>query len=213
MGDKVDRLREAVTQFCEAANPQDEFFMIAFADQPQLLNDFTTSSADLEKELLFIQPKGRTSLLDAIYMGLGKMKNARYGKKALLIISDGGDNHSRYSEKDVKAMAKESDVIIYSIGVFDRYVPTMEEVLGPSLLGEIAAPTGGRSYTADNINELPALARHIGVELRNQYVLAYRPQDVAHNGKWHRIKVKLRLPRSLSFLRAHARTGYYASLQ
>jgi Ca-activated chloride channel family protein len=140
---KMSRVRDAVNQFCEAANPQDEFFMIQFSDVPRLATDFTSVPEDLEKELLYTQPQGRTALLDAIYMGLHKMKDAKYAKKALLIISDGGDNHSLYMEKDVKAATKESDVMIYSIGTFDRYVPTPEEMRGPALLSEIAEPTGG----------------------------------------------------------------------
>jgi Ca-activated chloride channel family protein len=211
MSDKMNRVRDAVKQFCEAANLQDEFFMITFADEPRLAADFTSSPEDIEKEMLFTQPKGRTALLDAIYMGLGKMKEAKYGKKALLIISDGGDNHSRYSEKEVKAAAKESDVMIYGIGTFDRYVPTIEEFRGPGLLAEIAEPTGGRAYSLENATELPAVARRISVELRTQYVLAYHPQAAPHDGKWHTIRVKLRLPKKWPFLQAHARTGYYAS--
>ena len=213
MSDKMDRLREAVNEFCDTANLQDEFFMIVFSDEPRLVTDFTSSPEDLKKELLFTQPKGRTSLLDAIYMGLRKMKNARYGKRALLIISDGGDNHSRYGEKKIKALAKESDVMIYSIGIFDRYVPTPEELRGPSLLSEIAQSTGGRAFTIDNPNIMPSVARRIGMELRTQYVLAYRPQDPPHDGKWRKIKVKLRLPRKLAFLQARTRTGYYASAE
>ena len=124
MNDKMSRVREAVNQFCEASNPQDEFFLVTFSDEPRLAVDFTSNPEDLKKELVFTQPKGRTSLLDAIYLGLRKMKNAKYGKRALLVISDGGDNHSRYGEREIKGLAKESDVMIYSIGVFDRYVPT-----------------------------------------------------------------------------------------
>jgi Ca-activated chloride channel family protein len=210
MGDKMVRVREAVNQFCQEANPEDEFFMIVFSDAPRLASDFTTVPEDLERELLFTQPKGRTSLLDAIYMGLHKMKNAKYGKKALLIISDGGDNHSRYAEKQIKSAAKESDVLIYAIGTFDRYVRTVEESLGPILLSEITEPTGGRAYTLRTPAELPVVARHIGKELRTQYVLGYRPADLPKDGKWHKIQVKLRLPRKYSFLRAHAKTGYYA---
>ncbi len=213
MGDKLERLRESVNQFCDAANPQDEFFLIIFADEPRLAVDFTTSTSEIQKELVFALPKGRTSLLDAIHMGLRKMKDARYGKKALLVISDGGDNHSRHGERDVKGLARESDVMIYSIGLFDRYLPTPEEMLGPHLLTEVTEPTGGRAYTLDNPNEMPAVARHIGVELRTQYVLAYRPKDLTHNGRWRKIRVKLMLPKKLAFLRAHAKTGYYASLQ
>jgi len=210
MRDKMGRVREAVNQFCEAANPQDEFFMIVFSEQPRLLTDFTSSPEDLEKDLLFTQPKGRTALLDAIYMGLHKMKQAKYGKRALLIISDGGDNHSLYGEREVKAAAKESDVMIYAIGTFDRYVSTQEERRGPALLAEIAEPTGGRAFTLENVIELPAVASHIGRELRTQYVLGYRPEEMPKDGKWHKIQVKLRLPRKLSFLRARAKTGYYA---
>ncbi|HEX4783076.1 MAG TPA: VWA domain-containing protein [Candidatus Sulfotelmatobacter sp.] len=210
MRDKMDRVRDAVHQFCEAANLQDEFFMISFSDEPRLIADFTSSSQDVEKELLFIQPKGRTALLDAIYLGLREMKNAKYGKRALLIISDGGDNHSRYSERDVRAAAKESDVMIYAIGTFDRYVPTEEELRGPLLLSEIADSTGGQAFTLQNEVELPAVARHIGKALRTQYVLGYSPAELHHDGKWHKIQVKLRLPRKFSMLSAHARRGYYA---
>ena len=207
---KMSRVRDAVNQFCEAANPQDEFFMIEFSDVPRLATDFTSVPEDLEKELLDTQPKRRTALLDAIYMGLHKMKDAKYAKKALLIISDGGDNHSLYMEKDVKAAAKESDVMIYAIGTFDRYVPTPEEMRGPALLSGIAEPTGGRAFSLENEMELPAVALHIGRELRTQYVLGYRPEQMPRDGKWHRIEVKLRLPKKLAFLRVHAKTGYYA---
>lgn len=210
MHDKMGRMREAVAKFCQDANPQDEFFMIVFSDQPRLATDFTSVPENLEKDLLFTQPKGRTALLDAIYMGLRKMKDAKYGKKALLIISDGGDNHSLYTEKNVKAAAKESDVMIYAIGIFDRYVSTAEEVRGPGLLAAIAEPTGGQAFTLENVVELPAVASHIGKELRTQYVLGYRPESVPRDGKWHKIQVKLRLPKKFSFLRARAKTGYYA---
>lgn len=213
MMDKVDRVRDAVNEFCDAANPEDEFFMISFNDDPRLVVDFTTSTDEIKKELVFLRPKGRTSLLDALRMGLTKMKNARYGKKALLIISDGGDNHSRYGEREVKSLAKESDVMIYSIGTFDRYVPTLEEARGPSLLSDLADPTGGRAFTLANASEMPSVARHIGLELRTQYVLAYRPQGSERDGKWRKIRVKLKLPRRFTFLQAHARTGYYASAQ
>jgi len=210
MKDKMERVREAVRQFCETANPRDEFFMITFADEPRLASDFTSVPEEIEKDLLFTQPRGRTALLDAIYMALDKMHQAKYGKKALLIISDGGDNHSRYGEHEVKAAVKESDVMIYAVGTFDRFVPTEEERLGPALLSSITEPTGGRTFTLQTPNDLPAVAHRIGVELRTQYVIGYRPQDAPHDGKWHKISVKLRLPRKLAVLRAHSKTGYYA---
>jgi len=211
MGDKMERVREAVSQFCDAANPQDEFFMVTFSDEPRVATGFTLDPGDLRRDLLFTQTKGQTALLDAIYLGLHMMEKAKYSKKALLIISDGGDNHSRYTEKEIKAAAKEADVMIYVVGTFDRYAPTQEELLGPGLLSDIANATGGRAFVAENAMTLPQITHRIGTELRTQYVLGYRPQDVAPDRKWHKIQVKLRLPKKFSFLRAHARTGYYAA--
>lgn len=211
MANKVERMREAVRQFCEAANPQDEFFMITFADAPQLTTDFTGSSAELENDLLTTQAKGRTSLLDAIYMGLRKMQDARYPRRALLILSDGGDNHSRYSERDVKNAVKEADVLLYAVGTYDRYVNTQEELLGPELLQNVTEVTGGKAFTLTNVADLPSVTKAISTQLRHQYVLAYRPQAKPRNGKWYKISVKLRLPQRFhAFLRVDARTGYYA---
>ena len=130
MSYKLERAREAVVQFCEAANPQDEFFLITFADAPQLVTDFTNSAEEVENDLLTSRSKGQTSLLDAIYMGVGKMRDARYARKALLILSDGGDNHSRYTEKDVKSALRESDVMVFAVGTYERNVATQEELLG-----------------------------------------------------------------------------------
>jgi len=214
MANKIDRTEEAVAAFCREANPQDEFFMITFADEPQLAVDFTNNTDELQNALLTIPSKGRTSLLDAIYMGLRKMKDARYPRKALLILSDGGDNHSRYSERDVKNAARESDVLMYAVGTYDRYVSTQEELLGPELLQSISDVTGGKAYTLSNVQELPAVVRLIGIQLRHQYVLAYSPETKPRNGKWYKISVKLRLPsRFHTFLRVNARPGYYASLE
>lgn len=212
MSYKLDRAREAVAQFCDTANPQDEFFMITFADTPRLVTDFTTRSEQVQNDLLTVRSKGRTSLLDAIYMAVRKMRSARYSRRALLILSDGGDNHSRYTEHDVKGAIKESDLLIYAVGTYDKYVNTEEELLGPELLRSIAEVTGGQAYTLPNINEMPAVTRSIGIQLRHQYMLAYQPLSKPKDGKWHKISVKLRLPKSFhQFLRVDARTGYYAN--
>jgi Ca-activated chloride channel family protein len=211
MADKIERAREAVVEFFKTANPQDEFFMIAFADKPEEVTDFTQSVEDIEARLVLTYPKGRTALLDAIYLGLSKMRDAKCEKKALLIISDGGDNHSRYTEGEIKNLVKESDVQIYAIGIYDHYFPTDEERLGPQLLSEITELTGGRAFSIDNPNDLADVATKIGIELRNQYVLGYRPTNPAHDGKWHKIRVKLTPPKGLPPLRVYAKTGYYAS--
>jgi Ca-activated chloride channel family protein len=209
MSSKMDRAKDAVMEFFKTANPQDEFFMITFSDEPEVVNDFTSSVDDIQGKLVFTVPRKRTALLDAIYMGVTKMREAKYAKKALLIISDGGDNHSRYTENEIKALVKEADVMVYAIGIYDRYFPTEEERLGPALLGEVAELTGGRAFTVENPNDLADVATKIGVELRNQYVLGYRPKLIVRDGKWRKIRVKLLPPKGLPPLRVYARTGYY----
>jgi len=210
MSSKMDRAKDAVVEFFKTANPQDEFFMITFSDAPEVVNDFTSSVDEIQGKLVFTVPRKRTALLDAIYMGVSKMRQAKYAKKALLIISDGGDNHSRYTEGEIKALVKEADVMVYAIGIYDHYFPTEEERLGPALLGEVSELTGGRAFTVENPNDLADVATKIGVELRNQYVLGYRPSKVVRDGKWRKIKVKLLPPKGLPPLRVYARTGYYA---
>jgi Ca-activated chloride channel family protein len=210
MSSKMDRAKEAVVEFFKTANPQDEFFMITFSDEPESVSDFTNSVDEIQNKLIFAIPKHRTALLDAIYMGVSKMRQAKYAKKALLIISDGGDNHSRYTENEIKSLVKEADVMVYAIGIYDRYASATEERLGPQLLSEITELTGGRAFTIDNPNDLADVATKIGVELRNQYVLGYRPTKVVRDGKWRKIKVKLLPPKGLPPLRVYARTGYYA---
>ena len=210
MASKMDRAKDAVVEFFKTANPQDEFFMITFNDEPEAITDFTNSVDEIQNKLVFAVPRHRTALLDAIYMGISKMRHAKYAKKALLIISDGGDNHSRYTEGEIKSLVKEADVMIYAIGIYDRYSSTVEERLGPQLLSDITELTGGRAFTIDNPNDLGDVATKIGVELRNQYVLGYRPTKVVRDGKWRKIKVKLLPPKGLPPLRVYARTGYYA---
>jgi Ca-activated chloride channel homolog len=210
MSTKMERAKEAVIEFFKTANPQDEFFMITFSDEPEEVTDFTSSVDDIQNKLVYAIPQRRTALLDAIYMGVHKMREAKYPKKALLIISDGGDNHSRYTENEIRALVKEADVMIYAIGIYDHYSSTVEERLGPQLLSDIAELSGGRAFTIDNVNDLPDVATKIGIELRNQYVLGYRPNKVLHDGKWRKIKVKLLPPKGLPPLRVYARTGYYA---
>jgi Ca-activated chloride channel family protein len=138
MGTKIEKAREAVVALLQASNPEDEFFLMTFADTPTLAHDFTQDINELQSALLLTRPKGRTCLLDAIYLAVQKMTKARYSRAALVIVSDGGDNQSRYTEKDVKSLVKEANVLVYSIGIFDREFATREELLGPQLLSESA---------------------------------------------------------------------------
>jgi Ca-activated chloride channel family protein len=212
MANKIDKSRMAALQFFKTANPQDEYFVVSFNEHAELSSPFTTSVDDIETRLMFTAAKGRTALLDAIYLGLSQMRGARNQKKALLVISDGGDNHSRYSEHDIKNFVREADTQIYAIGLYDpagsRATP--EEVNGPALLNEVTDMSGGRTFAVSNLNDLPDVAIKIGMELRNQYVLGYRPSNRVRDGKWRKIKVKLRPPKGLPPLNVYAKSGYYS---
>jgi Ca-activated chloride channel family protein len=213
MANKIGKAREAALQFFKTANPQDEFFLVSFNERAELTSSFTNSIEDLQSRMMMTAPKGRTALLDAIYLGLSQMRGARNGKRALLILSDGGDNHSRYNESDIKRLVKEADTQLYAIGIFDPLGyrnRTPEELNGPSLLGEVTEMTGGRVFAVENLNELPDIASKIGMELRNQYVLGYRPSNKAHDARWRKIKIKLRAPKGLPPLNVYSKTGYYA---
>jgi Ca-activated chloride channel homolog len=213
MANKIGKAREAAIQFFKTANPQDEFFLVSFNERAELTSSFTNSVEDLQGRMMLTAPKGRTALLDAIYLGLSQMRGAKNGKRALLILSDGGDNHSRYNESDIKRLVKEADTQLYAIGIFDPLGyrnRTPEELNGPSLLSEITEMTGGRVFAVENLNELPDIASKIGMELRNQYVLGYRPSNKAHDARWRKIKIKLRAPKGLPPLNVYSKTGYYA---
>jgi Ca-activated chloride channel homolog len=214
MANKLSRAKEAAVQFFKTANPQDEFFLVGFSEHAELLSPFTDTVEALQRRMLLSSAKGRTALLDAVYLGLSQMRAARNGKRALLIISDGGDNSSRYNENDIKRLVREADTQLYSIGIFDAFEyrsRTPEELNGPSLLSELTELTGGRAFTVENINDLPDIAAKIGVELRNQYILGYHPSNKAHDTRWRKIKIKLRTPKGLPPLSVYAKTGYYAS--
>ena len=216
MSDKIQKSKEAALEFFKTSNPEDEFMLISFSNNPYLVSPFTDNYENILDRLLFVKAGGRTSLLDAIYLGLSRMKKSTTSRKALLVISDGGDNHSRYTERDIKRAVKESDVQIYAIGIFESLANidrTPEEAAGPSLLSELANVSGGRMFSVQDPSELPDIAEKISIQLRNQYVIGYKPSNLVRDGRWRRIRVKLNPPRGLPPLQVYSRTGYYAPTQ
>ncbi len=211
MGEKLKRSRMAAREFFRLSNPEDEYFLVEFDSSPRLEVKLTSDTGTIESQLTFSKSHGSTALLDAILMALQEMKHSKKNKKALLIISDGGDNNSRYTPKEVNHVVVESDVLIYSIGVFGGG-STPEEAGGPGLLSQISERTGGRLFEANAV-ELPNIAKMIGIELRNRYVLGYSPKSQVRDGKYHRIEVRLAPPRGLPKLTAHWRTGYNAPVE
>jgi len=194
--------RRAVAQFLGLANPEDEFFLVEFDSTPRLTVPLTGNPGTINSEILLTKSGGSTALFDALYLALNEMRKSKLTKKALVLISDGGENHSRYTQKELDNLVRESDSLIYTI-----LVPGFDA--DPGLMSRIAEMTGAHSYFA-GANELPDIALKICVELRNRYVIGYAPQDTVRDGRYHRIEVKLVPPRGLPKLRAHWRVGYFA---
>lgn len=215
MAAKLNISRHAASQFLDTMHPQDEAFIIEFSDRAEIVQGFTHRVDELQEKITALESEGLTAMLDSIHLGLEEMKKAKNPRKALLIVSDGGDNNSRYSNKEIEDLVREADVQIYCMGVFDpiSYLHTPKDISGPKLLSEIAQQTGGKAFAAPNDNVLPTIARKIGIELRNQYVLAYTPTDQQRDGKYRKIEVKLKDPAGLSDLKARWRSGYYAPTQ
>jgi Ca-activated chloride channel family protein len=210
---KLTTSRRAVAEFMKTMNAQDEAFLIQFSDEAKLVQPFTHDTRQIEQHLTDMKAGGLTALLDAVNMGVKAMKDAKNPRKALVIVSDGGDNHSRYTAADIKDVVKESDTQIYALGVFEpNLLPGLaaEVVSGPKLLAQIADQTGGRAYGASEFSQLPGIAEKIAIELRNQYVLAYYPTNSARDGKYRHVEVKIDKPKGLPALKARWRLGYYA---
>jgi len=211
MENKIERERQAVVEFFKNANPKDDYFAIAVSSKPQLIADTTDSLEDLQSSIEQWPPQGSTALLDSIAMGLARMRSADYQRRALLIISDGGDNSSRYVLRKIKRLVRESDVDLYAIGLFDSALfKTYEEFMGKRWLSEITDASAGRTITVDSVKKLPEAAAEISRELRQEYVLGYRPTDVAANGQWHKIKVQILSSTADHPLKLFYKKGYYA---
>jgi Ca-activated chloride channel homolog len=213
MGAKLNKARQAAAQFFKTANPEDEFFLVQFNDRPELVVPFTHNTEEIQNRLTFTQAKGKTALLDGVYQAMAHMKKARNPRKAILILSDGGDNSSRYTEPEIRNLIREADVQIYAIGIFEMMGTrgrTAEELAGPGLLTEISEQTGGRHFPVENINELPDIAAKIGMELRNQYLLGYTSTNQERDGKYRKVNVKVVQIKGMPTLKASWRQGYYA---
>ena len=210
MSSKFSRSRRALSEFLRTSNPQDEFFVVGFNDKPNVIVDYTSNVDDVDARMVMMRPQNRTALIDAVYLGLDKLKEAKYDRKALLVISDGGDNRSRYTLGELKRAVRESDVQIYAIGIFDEAAQTEEERLGPYLLTDLCDQSGGRMFRVNDVQELSDIATRISAELRNEYLVGYRPTDLKHDGNWRKLKVRLNPPPGLPPLVVHNRQGYYA---
>jgi Ca-activated chloride channel family protein len=204
MGDNILSARTSVSRFLERGDPGDEYFLVTFNDRSSLIQDFTPRSENVRNDVVFTNPKGRTALFDAMYLGLEKIREAQNDKKALIVITDGEDNSSRYTFSEVREFAKESDVQIYVIG------ERGELGYGRGIIRELVALTGGRAFFPNNFKQLDYLCDLIHTELRNQYLVGYTPIDRNHDGSWRKIKVQLEPPEGLPKLSVRSKEGYFS---
>jgi Ca-activated chloride channel family protein len=212
MHNKIEYELQAVDQFFQNANPEDDYYVITVSDRPTLVADSSQSLNTIQAHLAATEPRGMTALYDSIYLGVNKLRTARYKRRAMVIISDGGDNRSRYTLKEIKSVLAESDVLTYSIGIFDEVpIPlfkSIEERWGRKWLDDVTRVSGGRDIPADDRRKIPEISALISRELRNQYVLGYRPTDGTFDGKWRKISVKL--AENPAQMHVHFKEGYIA---
>ncbi len=210
--EKINKARHALERFINTSHPNDEYFLIAFNSRAQLLMDRTRDGEAVLRKLTLVQPKDNTALYDAVYLGTERVTRGAHQKKAILIISDGQDNSSRYSFKEVRRLMKESDVVIYSVGILDsRDASSMHGMQGQAFLDSLSSVTGGKSFYPQTNVELDEIFERIALELRHQYSIGYTPKDFKPDGEWHKVKVKVKPPRGLPRLTVRYREGYIAA--
>jgi Ca-activated chloride channel family protein len=207
MKDKLKTAVQAAMTFMKGGMPDDEYFLVEFSDKPTEIAGFTSDIEEIQSRFMFSKAKGRTALFDAVYMGLSRLEEGNNTKKALLLITDGEDNRSRYTFSNVKEYIKEKDVQLYAIGISSGLI-TAEAEQGRALLRDLAAITGGNAFFPPSIGQLENICRLIALELKNQYVLGYHSTNTAKDGKWRKIKVTAEFPDNK--LTVRAKSGYYA---
>ncbi|MCW5966873.1 MAG: VWA domain-containing protein [Blastocatellales bacterium] len=214
MKGKLDRARDALKAFIQTSHDDDDFFLVGFNQRANLISEFTDGDTLLNK-LTFVDPRGQTALYDAAYLGIEKVKQGRHTKRALLLISDGQDNSSRYTYGELRKLLKEANVQIYCIGIVEvgGGAGGSLDMQGQSILEEIAQTTGGKAFFPRSAAELEDATTRIALELRHQYSIGYIPTNVKRDGRWHNIKVKVKQPRGLPNLNVRTKEGYYAVAQ
>lgn len=211
-GDKIKKARTALQRFITSSHPSDEYFLIAFNSRAELLLDRTRDAEAVLKKLTLVRPAQNTALYDAVYLGLERVTRGTHQKRALLIISDGQDNSSRYNFGEVRRLMKESDVVTYAVGILDGGDSASSVGMqGQAFLDELSSVSGGKSFYPNTAIEMDEIFERIALELRHQYSIGYTPTNFQPDGKWRKIKVKVKPPRGLPRLTVRGREGYYAS--
>src|SRR5882672_3001741 len=211
MKGKLDRARDALKAFIQTSHSDDDFFLVGFNQRANLLAEFTDGEA-LANKLTLVAPKGQTALYDAAYLGIEKVKQGRHNRNAMLLISDGQDNSSRYTYGELRKLLKEAGVQIYCIGIVEMggAAGGTLDMQGQAILEEIAQTTGGKAFFPRSAAELEDATTRIALELRHQYSIGYNPTNVKRDGQWRKIKVNVKSPKGFSNLKVQHKEGYYA---
>jgi Ca-activated chloride channel homolog len=211
-GEKVRRARDALSKFIQTSHDSDEYFLIAFNSRAQLLLDRTRDGDSILNKLTFVETKSQTALYDACYLGVEKVQRGSHPKRALLLISDGQDNDSRYTFNELRKLLKESDVTLYAIGILSGSdAGSAMGMEGQGTLDELSGVSGGKAFFPRSPAEMDDIFEQIALELRHQYSIGYKPAAFEGDGKWHRVKVKVTPPRGLPRLFVRSKEGYYAT--
>jgi VWFA-related protein len=198
MKDRIGESRVAVEQFCLTSVPADEFFLVRFSDNAELTSPFTRDTGEIRRQLSLVQPHGWTAMIDAIWRSVEEMRRASNPRKVLLVLSDGGDNNSRYSEAELLSLVREADVRVYAIGLFQR----------PRYLEKLAEETGGKVIWVHKMSELPEAMETLSLQIRNEYVVGYFSKHAQKDGKYHKLRVEVQPPAGLKQVHASWRRGY-----
>jgi len=213
MKDKISTARDAAVTFLKTGNPEDEYFLEVFSNRPQVAEDFTSDISKLQNKLVFQNTNGMTAMYDAVYLSMVKLKEGTNSKKALLLITDGEDNRSRYTFANVRDYVKEQDVQVYAIGIVSDFNSQLGSGrTGRALIEELSDLTGGHAFFPDSVYDLEDICTKIAVELKNQYVLTYRSTNAVKDGKWRKIRVQVDGPKGVGRLNVRFKNGYYAPI-
>ena len=207
-GSKILQAREALSHFIQTSHERDEYFLLSFDSRVYNLLEKTRDADAVLAKFTYVQPHGNTALYDAVYLGIDKLAQGAYRKRVILLISDGEDNSSRYTFKELRRALQESGVVVYSIGIGVSYLP---HATGEETLKRLASITGGNAFFPTSAAKMNEVFERIALELRHQYSIGYRPRTFVPDGKWHRLKVKVTPPPGLPRLVVRSREGYYAA--
>jgi len=223
MGGNLERAKEAAMTFLKSGNRDDEYFLIEFSDRPRVSQEFTRDTDRVRAKLTTMSAKGATSLYDAVYLGIEKLRSAQNPRKALLVISDGEDNRSRYNFSHLKRFVEEQDVRIYSIGIgsnFNFTAPLSSAMFGGALMGglfgrsqleELADVTGGEAFFPQSLNRLDEICERIATGLKTHYAIGYKSSNLVKDGAWRKVNLKVNLPKGSAKIHVKFKKGYYAA--